>query len=146
MKWKQPRSRFELGFSCPFATTITTTRQPSPLFIYVCMYFHVYQLTSVCTYFSIFLRVYIYIYRFIQWLVFVQQHYFLQSRHQAWLLGRSIITTSPECSSSNLRYHQTLLDCLYIYIKHNRHFMPTYFLLDPFESPYYFYRIRGELI
>ena len=38
---------------------------------------------------------------------------------------------------------------IYIYanfIKHNRHFMPTYFLLDPFEFPYYFYRIRGELI
>ena len=37
----------------------------------------------------------------------------------------------------------------YIYanfIKHNRHFMPTYSLLDPFEFPYYFYRIRGELI
>ena len=24
--------------------------------------------------------------------------------------------------------------------------MPTYFLLDPFEFPYYIYRIRGELI
>ena len=24
--------------------------------------------------------------------------------------------------------------------------MPTYFLLDPFEFPYYFYRIRGEFI
>ena len=38
---------------------------------------------------------------------------------------------------------------IYVYanfIKHNRHFMPTYFLLDPFEFPYYFYRIRGELI
>ena len=51
--------------------------------------------------------------------------------------------------------------CLYIYIyicifwqhffvdtnfiKHNRHFMSTYFLLDPFELPYYFYRIRGNL-
>ena len=32
------------------------------------------------------------------------------------------------------------------FIKHNRHFMPTYFLLDPFEFPYYFYRIRGKLI
>ena len=32
------------------------------------------------------------------------------------------------------------------FIKHNRHFMLTYFLLDPFEFPYYFYRIRGELI
>ena len=24
--------------------------------------------------------------------------------------------------------------------------MPTYFLLDPFEFPYYFYRLQGELI
>ena len=32
------------------------------------------------------------------------------------------------------------------FIKHNRHFMSTYSLLDPFEFPYYFYRIRGELI
>ena len=36
---------------------------------------------------------------------------------------------------------------IYIYanfIKHNRHLMPTYLLLDPFEFPYYFYRIRGN--
>ena len=32
------------------------------------------------------------------------------------------------------------------FIKHNRHFMSTYFLLDPFEFPYYFYHTRGELI
>ena len=32
------------------------------------------------------------------------------------------------------------------FIKHNRHFMSTYFLLDPFLFPYCFYRIRGELI
>ena len=32
------------------------------------------------------------------------------------------------------------------FIKHNRHFMSTYFLLDPFEFPYYFYPIRGESI
>ena len=32
------------------------------------------------------------------------------------------------------------------FIKRNRHFMSTYFLLDPFEFQYYFYRIRGELI
>ena len=32
------------------------------------------------------------------------------------------------------------------FIKHNRHFMSTYFLLDPFEFPYYFYRIWGKLI
>ena len=32
------------------------------------------------------------------------------------------------------------------FIKHNKYFMSTNFLLDPFEFPYYFYRIRGELI
>ena len=32
------------------------------------------------------------------------------------------------------------------FIKHNRYFMSTYFLLDPFEFPYYFYGIRRELI
>ena len=32
------------------------------------------------------------------------------------------------------------------FIKHNRHFMSTYFLLYPFEFLYYFYRILGELI
>ena len=32
------------------------------------------------------------------------------------------------------------------FIKHNRHFMSTYFLLDPFEFLYYFYCILGELI
>ena len=32
------------------------------------------------------------------------------------------------------------------FIKHNRHFMSTYFLLDPFEFPYYFYCIWGALI
>ena len=32
------------------------------------------------------------------------------------------------------------------FIKHNRHFLSTYFLLDPFEFPYCFYRIRRELI
>ena len=31
------------------------------------------------------------------------------------------------------------------FIKNNRHLMSTYFLLDPFEFPYYFYRIRGGI-
>ena len=54
--------------------------------------------------------------------------------------------------------HKTIYIYIYIYIfrqhffvnanfiKHNRHFMPTYFLLDPFEFPYCFYCILGELI
>ena len=32
------------------------------------------------------------------------------------------------------------------FIKYNRHFLSTYFLLDPFVYPYCFYRIRRELI
>ena len=38
---------------------------------------------------------------------------------------------------------------IYIYtnfIKHNRYFLSTYFLLDPFVFPYCFYRIRRELV
>ena len=31
------------------------------------------------------------------------------------------------------------------FIKYNRYFMSTYFLLDPFEFPYYFHRIRGGI-
>ena len=33
-----------------------------------------------------------------------------------------------------------------IFFKHSRHFMSTYFLLDPLEFSYYFYRFRGGLI
>ena len=54
---------------------------------------------------------------------------------------------------TNKRNNQNLQLYIYIYIyiyanfiKHNRHFMSTYFLLDPFEFPYYFSRILGELI
>ena len=32
------------------------------------------------------------------------------------------------------------------FVKHNRYFLSTYFLLDPFLLPYCFYRIRRELI
>ena len=32
------------------------------------------------------------------------------------------------------------------FIEHNRHFLSTYFLLDPFVLPHCFYRIRWELI
>ena len=49
----------------------------------------------------------------------------------------------------SMNTHPHIYIYIYIYtnfIKHNRHFMSTYFLLDPFEFPYYFYRIRGELI
>ena len=46
--------------------------------------------------------------------------------------------------------------CIYIYwqhffvntnfVEHNRYFLSTYFLLDPFVMPYCFYRIPRELI
>ena len=48
-----------------------------------------------------------------------------------------------------LTTHTYIYAYIYIYInfiKHNRHFMSTYFLLNPFEFPYYFYCIRRELI
>ena len=52
------------------------------------------------------------------------------------------------CCSSTFNYIYIYI-YIYIYanfIKHNRHSMSTYFLLDPFEFPYYFYCILGELI
>ena len=64
-------------------------------------------------------------------------------------------THSPPLSLTYTRKHTHTHTHIYIYIyiyiyanfiKHNRHFMSTYFLLDPFEFPYYFYRIQGELI
>ena len=55
---------------------------------------------------------------------------------------------TPSSSNAN---NTTIYIYIYIYIyanfiKHNRHFMSTYFLLDLFEFPYYFYCIWGELI
>ena len=32
------------------------------------------------------------------------------------------------------------------FVEHHRHFLSTYFLVDPFILPYCFYRIRRELI
>ena len=32
------------------------------------------------------------------------------------------------------------------FVEHNRHFLSTYFLVDPFILPYWFYRVRRELI
>ena len=53
--------------------------------------------------------------------------------------------------SWRLQFQKTIYVYIYFFvdtnfIKHNRHFMSTYFLMDPFEFPYYFYRIRGEMI
>ena len=69
------------------------------------------------------------------------------SLHQVVLIAQSFFSLSLSLS---------IYIYIYIYwqhffvntnfIKHNRYFMSTYFLLDPFEFPYYFYRIRGELI
>ena len=60
-------------------------------------------------------------------------------------------TNIDEGNSSVTRIHTYIHTYIYIYIyanfiKHNRHFMSIYFLLDPFEFPYYFYCILGELI
>ena len=49
----------------------------------------------------------------------------------------------------NILYKIKCFNRIYIYtnfIKHNGHFLSTYFLLDPFVFWYCFYRIRRELI
>ena len=59
----------------------------------------------------------------------------------------------PNCPVPNFSVLNYLisncLDTIYIYtnfIEHNRHFLSTHFLQDPFVLPYCFYRIRRELI
>ena len=45
--------------------------------------------------------------------------------------------------------HTQIYVYIYIYtnfVEHNRHFLSTYFLVDPFILTYCFYRIRRELI
>ena len=59
------------------------------------------------------------------------------------------LSLSVSVSLTHKHTHTHMYIYIYIYanfIKHNRHFMSTYFLLDPFEFPYYFYCILGELI
>ena len=62
--------------------------------------------------------------------------------------------TQPTCEAMQYFLHQVCANhhniCVYIYIytnfiKHNRHFMSTYFLLDQFEFLYYFYHIWGGI-
>ena len=62
-----------------------------------------------------------------------------------WTIGRSGERGSG-ISVLPARYDDDDDDIYANFIKHNRQFMFTYFLLDPFEFPYYFYRILGELI
>ena len=68
------------------------------------------------------------------------------------LPGERIIHTHTHTHTyrnTHTHTHTHIYIYIYIYanfIKHDRHFMSTYFLLDPFEFPYYFYCILGELI
>ena len=75
-----------------------------------------------------------------------------------WLLEKICPshTDLPEYTHTHIYIYIYIYVCIFwqhffvntYFIKHNRHFMSTYFLLDPFELPYYFYHIRGggELI
>ena len=76
---------------------------------------------------------------------------------QCWMLSKLLLSTNflSLCYDSTwdwTQVSQATGEHIYIYIyiynfiKHNRHFMSTYFLLDPFEFPYYFYSIWGESI
>ena len=53
------------------------------------------------------------------------------------------------CCMQHLSLSLSLSLSLYIYtnfVEHNRHFLSTHFLVDPFILPYWFYSIRRELI
>ena len=57
-----------------------------------------------------------------------------------------IIWHKFETSSEDLVFFYLYIFSCTNFIKHNRHLLSTYFLLDPFVFPYCFYRIQWELI
>ena len=66
-----------------------------------------------------------------------------------YILSYSYIYTLPQDISYIYIYIYIYWQHFFIntnFIKHNRHLLSTYFLLDPFVFQYWFYRIRQELI
>ena len=97
------------------------------VFIYICASVYIYMCVCLCIY------IYIYIYIYIHVCVCVYKHIYVCMCLYIYIYIYIYIFRQLFFVNAN-------------FIKHNRHFMSTYFLLDPFEFPYYFYRIRGELI
>ena len=91
------------------------------------IYIYIYSISYLSNYLSSILYLYIYIYIH----MYIVFHIYL-----------SIYLSMYSC----LKFESVYCIQDANFIKHNRHFMPTYSLLDPFEFPYYFYSIRGELI
>ena len=98
------------------------------------------------------------VYSFCSLFTYFYRIYFFSSRLSQSHLTHHLMTNKWRISEVrnylHVTYHKNYLKTniyIYIYIyanfiKHNRHFMSTYFLLYPFEFPYYFYCILGELI
>ena len=111
----------------------------------MCVYIYIY--THINT---LYIYIYIYIYRNFDYFIWI----ILSIRSEEVLLFLVFliyIKTHNRMTVFCFFLKKYIYIYIYIYIyanfiKHNRHFMSTYFLLDPFEFPYYFYRIRGELI
>ena len=69
------------------------------------------------------------------------------SKH--WLVNKDTKITALlaySCTKIN-PFFRIEISCLYIYlIKHNRHFLSTYFFVNPFKLLYWSYDIRWELV
>ena len=93
------------------------------IYICVCVKIYLYVYVYICIYVrvSIYICVCVYIYIYVHIYICVCIYIYVY----VYILAAFFVNTN--------------------FMKHNRHFMSTYFLLDPFEFPYYFYRFRGEL-
>ena len=99
------------------------------MYIYRCMYICIYIYVCIYVYIYINVCIYVYIYRCMYICIYIDVCIYVY----IWRCMYICIFRQHFFVNAN-------------FIEHNRHFMPTYSLLDPFEFPYYFYCIRGELI
>ena len=101
--------------------------------------------------------IYIYIYIYISNLIHTHIYYIQYISNKLYISIHIMYILTLKHTHTHIHTHTHTHIYIYIYvcvcvcifrqhffvnanfIKHNRHFMPTYFLLDPFEFPYYFY-------
>ena len=111
-------------------------------YIYIYIYIHTYIHISTYIYIYIYICIYIYINIniYIYMHIFIHTHTHTHTHIYIYIYTSYIYIYIYIC----IFWQHFFIDTNFI--KHNRHFMSTCFLLDPFEFLYYFYRIRGELI
>ena len=118
--------------------------------IYVYVRMHIYVYMCVCTYVCIYMPyVYVHMHIYVYLCFYMYAYVYVYIRMHIYM-SACVCVLVPICIHTNIHVYICIFRQHFFvnanFIEHNRHFMPTYSLLDPFEFPYYFYRIRGELI